>query len=171
MPRRGVSRASAASEASGTRPGTQRENSRSAILRGASRLNFLLGPGSSLRLRRRLPGTRTAETTPPAARRRRLSKTACAGRQPARGNPHRLLRVGDRVADALRHAAVPLEDRKGRLGVGVRDHVAEADAHVEHLEHLAVVDLGVALDQRKDRVRLDQRVDHEADRGGDAQRG
>jgi len=48
------------------------------------------------------------------------------------------------------------------------DHVAEADAHVEDLEHFAVVDAGVALDEGKDGVRLNKAVDLVADGSGDA---
>ena len=55
---------------------------------------------------------------------------------------------------------------KRALGVGRLDHVAEADAHVEDLEHLAVVDLGVALDEGENGMRLDEPVDLVADRGG-----
>jgi hypothetical protein len=64
-------------------------------------------------------------------------------------NAHDLLRVGDRGADALRDAAVLREDGERAFGIGGVDHVAEADAHVEDLEHYAVVDAGVALDQGK----------------------
>ena len=52
---------------------------------------------------------------------------------------------------------------KHEIGAGGGDHVAEADAHVEDLVHLAVGDAGEALDQREDRMRLDQPVDLEAD--------
>jgi hypothetical protein len=54
------------------------------------------------------------------------------------------------------------------LGRGRLDHVAEADAHVEDLVHLAVVDAGVALDEGKDGIRLDGPVNLVADGGGDA---
>src|SRR5262245_2263044 len=89
-------------------------------------------------------------------------------RKRARGDAHDLLRVGDGGADRLRHAAVSFEDRKRALGGGRVDHVAEADAHVEDLVHLAVVDARVALDEGKDGMRLNQPVDLVADRGGDA---
>jgi hypothetical protein len=77
----------------------------------------------------------------------------------ARGGAHDLLRIGNCGADALRHAAVLPQDRKRALGVGGVDHVAEADAHVEDLEHLGIIDLGMALDEAKDRVRVNQRVE------------
>jgi hypothetical protein len=67
-------------------------------------------------------------------------------RKPARGDAHDLLRVGNRGADALRRAAVLLEDRERALGGGGIDHLAEADARVEHL---AVVDMRVALGEGK----------------------
>src|SRR2546430_15519536 len=89
-------------------------------------------------------------------------------RKPARGDAHDLLRVGDGGADPLRRAAVSLEDRKRALGGGRLDHVAEADAHVEDLEHLAVVDAGMALDEGEDGMRLNEPVDLVADGGGDA---
>src|SRR5262249_38303306 len=54
------------------------------------------------------------------------------------------------------------------LGGSRIDHVAEADPHVEDLERLAVVDLGVALDEGKDGMRVDERVELEADRRADA---
>src|SRR5262249_14624283 len=95
-------------------------------------------------------------------------KSLVLPREPAGGDAHDLLRVGDGGADHLRRAAVSFEDRKRALGGGGVDHVAEADAHVEDLEHLAVVDLGVALDEGKDGMRLDEPVDLVADRGGDA---
>jgi hypothetical protein len=88
--------------------------------------------------------------------------------KPAGGDAHDLLRVGDGGADHLRHAAVRFEDGKRALGGGGVDHVAKADAHVEDLVHLAVVDLGVVLDEGEDGMRLDQPVDLVADRGGDA---
>ena len=44
-------------------------------------------------------------------------------------------------------AAVSFEDCKRALGARLLDHVAEADAHVEDLVHLAVVDARVALDE------------------------
>ena len=80
---------------------------------------------------------------------------------------HLLLGIGDGVADPLRRAAVFLQDRQDRIGGGRVDHVAEADPHVEDLVHLAVGDAGEALDEREDRMRLDQAVDLEADRGID----
>ena len=89
-------------------------------------------------------------------------------RKPARGDAHDLLWVGDGGADHLRRAAVSLEDGKRALGGGLLDHVAEADPHVEHLEHLAIVDAGVALDEGEDGVRVNKPVELEADRGGDA---
>src|SRR5262249_30835591 len=89
-------------------------------------------------------------------------------REPAGGNAHDLLRVGDGGADPRRGAAVRFEDRKRALGGGGIDHVAEADAHVEDLVHLAVVDAGVALDEGKDGMRLNEAVDLVADGGGDA---
>ena len=88
--------------------------------------------------------------------------------EPAGGDAHDLLRVGDGGADRLRHPAVSFEDRERALGGGGVDHVAEADAHIEDLEHLAVVDAGVALDEGKDGMRLDEPVDLVADGGGDA---
>src|SRR5260221_8420885 len=95
-------------------------------------------------------------------------KSLVLPRKSAGGDAHDLLRVGDGGADHLRRAVVRFEDRKRALGGGRLDHVAEADAHVEDLEHLAVVDLGVALDEGKDRMRLDEPVDLVADGGGDA---
>src|SRR5262249_8754439 len=94
-------------------------------------------------------------------------KSLVLPREPAGGDAHDLLRVGDGGADHLRRAAVSFEDCKRALGAARLDHVAEADAHVEDLEHLAVVDLGVALDEGKDGMRLDEPVDLVADGGGD----
>src|SRR5215472_9099869 len=94
-------------------------------------------------------------------------KSLVLPREPAGGDAHDLLRVGDGGADLLRRAAVRFKDCKRALGGGGLDHVAEADAHVEDLEHLAVVDLGVALDEGKDGMRLDEPVDLVADGGGD----
>src|SRR6516165_9877815 len=88
-------------------------------------------------------------------------------REPAGGDAHDLLRIGDGGADHLRRAAVRFEDGERALGAARLDHIAEAYAHVEHLEHLAVVDLGVALDERENRVRLNEPVDLVADGGGD----
>src|SRR5262249_4065742 len=89
-------------------------------------------------------------------------------RKPARGDAPDLLRVGDGGADHLRRAAVRFEDRKRAVGGGLIDHVAGADPHVERLEHLAVVGLGVALDERENGMRLNEPVDLVADGGGDA---
>src|SRR6516165_4206279 len=46
--------------------------------------------------------------------------------EPAPGDAHDLLRVGDGGADHLRRAAVRFEDCKRALGGGGVDHVAEA---------------------------------------------
>src|SRR5262249_60232075 len=73
---------------------------------------------------------------------------------------------GGGVAARLGGAGVLLENQQRRLGGSGIDHGAEADAHVEDLVHLAVLDLGMALDQGKYRMRLDRAVDHEADGGG-----
>jgi hypothetical protein len=86
----------------------------------------------------------------------------------ASGDAHDFLGVGDRGADALRDAAVLLRIASVRSASAGVDHVAEADAHVEDLEHFAVVDAGVALDEGKDGVRLDKAVDLVADGSGDA---
>src|SRR6266536_1880573 len=87
--------------------------------------------------------------------------------QAAPGNAHLLLRVGDRVADGAGVAAVPLQDRNGRVDIGGSDHVAKPGSHVEHFEHFGVAHLGVALDQPEERLRLDRLVDLVADgRGG-----
>ena len=80
------------------------------------------------------------QITPPFAPRAPSARTACAARKPAGGDAHDLLCVGDGGADHLRRAAVSFEYCKRALGVGGVHHVAEADAHVEDLEHLAVVD-------------------------------
>ena len=95
-------------------------------------------------------------------------KSLVLPRKPTGGDAHDLLRVGDGGADHLRRAAVSFEDCKRALGGGGVDYVAEADPHVEHLEHLAVVDARVALDEGKDGVRLDKAVDLVADGSGDA---
>src|SRR5262245_4524664 len=120
--------------------------------RGAHRVRGACGPQS--------PCAPRHPTLPP--------KSLMLPGKPARGDAHDLLRAGDGGADHLRRAAVSFEDRKRALGGGLIDHVAKADAHVEHLVHLAVVDAGVALDEGEDGMRLDEPVDLVADRGGDA---
>src|SRR5262245_45431472 len=112
--------------------------------------------GYSLRPLLHSPHPSLAPSLPP--------KSLVLPRQPPRRNAHDLLRVGDRGADHLRRAAVLLEDRKRALGGSGVDHIAKADAHVEDLEHLGIVDLGVALDEAEDGMRLDQRLELEADR-------
>jgi len=53
-------------------------------------------------------------------------KSLVLPREPAGGDAHDLLRVGDGGADHLRRAAVGFENRKRALGGGRVDHVAEA---------------------------------------------
>ena len=53
------------------------------------------------------------------------------------GDMYLLLRVGDSVADAMRLAAVLLQDVERFVGNGGVDDVAEADPHVEDLVHFA----------------------------------
>ncbi len=73
------------------------------------------------------------------------------------------LRIRDRIADALGLSIVPPQDRKDERLVLRIDHVAEADTHIEHLEHFVIRNVRVPLNQRENRVRLDQPVDLEPD--------
>ena len=135
------------------------------------------GPGLAQARSLHSPGTRsTALARDTAYCTRAGTREAChSGRnrlwRPTRCLPGmRTVFAGSATAWPMTCALRPCLRRIASVGVdgGGIDHVAEADAHVEHLEHLAVVDAGEPLDQRQHRMRLDQVLDHEADRGGHA---
>ena len=92
-----------------------------------------------------------------------LAKCLVSSDQRPLRNTNLLLGIVNRMSDALRFAAVLFQDRERDRCVGRIDHIAKAGAHVENLEHLAVVDVRMPLYEREDRMRIDQAVDLEAD--------
>ena len=63
--------------------------------------------------------------------------------------------ISHSMSNALRLTAIALQNRNRLCHRIWIDHIAEADTHVEDLEHLAVFDLGIALDKIKDWMRVD----------------